>query len=414
MFFVFLGPCMVSILVFIAIKKWNEILYRIGLVLYFTAFLCFYIQGNFLTGSLPLLDGSTIDWSLYKAEYVQSYVLWIVVAVIVVIIYRIAKHSLFENIVRVVSICMILMFCVTLFTLALTNHGFEKKLGLGVTNKNMFQMSEDQNLVILLLDTVDAQTMTSVMEENSDYQKIFTDFTYFQNVLGVYPATRNSIPYILSGEWYENEVEFREYEARAYAESPLFASLEEEGWCMGIYEAELLANDEEKVRFDNVLPSERGVDSKLMLIKWQLQLVGFRYAPYCLKPYMFVNLNHLNWIKIPLAEETMFGGSNIDFYQRVLNEEISYTDQKCFRFIHISGGHPPFTLNEKVEEVAPEEGSYKDNIKASLTITRVYLNKLKEAGVYDNSAIIVMADHGWSSKGGIYYGYQNPIFRKRN
>lgn len=362
-----------------------------------------------MTGSLPLLDGSTIDWSLYKAEYIQSYVLWIAVTVIIVIIYRAAKHSFFEKMVSVVSICMTLMFCVTLLTLALANHGFEKKLGLSVTNKNMFQMSKDQNIVILLLDAVDARTMTAIMEENPEYENIFTDFTYFQNVMSAYPATRNSIPYIFSGEWYENEVEFREYEAKAYAESPLFASLEEKGWRIGLYEAELLANDEGKARFDNVLPGERGVSSKLMLIKWQVQLTGFRYAPYCLKPYMFVNLNHLNWIKIPPEGETMFIGSNIDFYHRVLDEEVSYTDQKCFRFIHIDGGHPPFTLNEKVEEVAPEEGSYEDNIKASLTITRAYLDKLKEAGVYDNSVIIVMADHGYSGIVGDYHGQQNPI-----
>ena len=409
MFLVFLLPCIVSIAAFILLKKWNETLYRIALVVYFIAFLCLYIQGNFLTGSLPLLDGSNIDWSLYKKQYIQSYVLWIVVAVIIIVIYRKVKYEFFEKMVRIISICMTVMFGVTLLTLAATNHGFEKKLGLCVTNKNMFQMSEDQNIVILVLDAVDASAMTAILEENPDYQNIFTDFTYFQNVLGGYPATRNAIPYILSGEWYENEVEFREYEAKAYAESPLFHSLEEKGWQIGIYEGELLANDEGKERFDNVIPGERGFVSKLMLIKWEVQLTGFRYAPYCLKPYMFVNLNHFNRIKIPPEGESMFIGTNKDFYNRVLEEEVSFTDQKCFRFIHISGGHPPFTLNENVEEVAPEEGSYEDNIKASLTITRTYLDKLKEAGVYDNSVIIVMADHGYSGIVGDYHGQQNPI-----
>ena len=409
MFFVFLGVCIVSILAFAVLRKWNAALYRIGLALYFIAFISLYLQGNFLTGSLPLLDGNTIDWSLYRAEYIQSYVLWIVVAVIVALIYYKTKPAFFENMIRVISICMTLMFCVTLLTLALNNHGFEKKLGLSVTERNMFQMSKDQNFVILLLDAVDARTMNEIFEENPDYQDIFTDFTYFQNTLGVYPATRNSIPYILSGEWYENETEFREYEASAYADSPLVASLENAGWRIGLYEGELLANDEGKARFENVLPGIRGVSSKLMLIKWEVQLTGFRYAPYCLKPYMFVNLNHLNWIKIPPEGETVFSGSNSAFYDRVLNETIDYTDQKCFRYIHIGGGHPPFTLNEKVEEVAPEAGSYEDNVKASLTITREYLNKLKRAGVYDNSAIIVMADHGYSGIIGDYHGQQNPI-----
>lgn len=405
---IFGAACIVSILVFELLRKWNETLYRIGLVLYFAAFICLYVQGNLLTGSLPLLDGKPIDWSLYKAEYIQSYILWIGVAVIVVVIYWKASPRFFEKMVKVVSICMTLMFCVTLLTLALTNHGFEKKPGLGVTTKNMFQMSEDANLVVLLLDAVDARNMNEIFEMNPEYQDIFTDFTYFSNMLGAYPATRHSIPYILSGKWYQNETEFREYEAEAYATSPLFATLEENGWRIGLYEAELLSNDDGKGRFENVLPSKRGISNKLMFIKWQIQLTGFKYAPYCLKPHTFVNLKDFNTTKIPPEGETMFTMSNSEFYQKVINEKITYTDQKCFRFIHINGGHAPFIYNERVEEIPPEEGSYDDNIKASLTITRDYLDKLKEAGVYDNSAIIVMADHGYGW--GNYFGQQNPIF----
>lgn len=400
--------CLGSILIFIVLKKWKEILYRIGLALYFIAFICLYVQGNVLTGSLPLLDGKPIDWSLYKAEYIQSYILWIVVAIVVFVMYRKVKPDLFEKVVRIVSICMLLVFCVTLFTLALTNHGFEKKPGLCVTTRNMFQMSEDTNLIILLLDAVDARNMNEILEENPKYGDIFTDFTYFDNMLGVYPATRHAVPYILSGKWYQNEMEFREYEALAYAESPLFARLEEEGWRIGLYEAELLSNDGGKGRFENVLPSKRGISNKLMFIKWQIQLVGFKYAPYCLKPHTFVNLKDFNTVKIPPEGETMFTMSNSDFYDRVLHEEISLTDQKCFRYIHINGGHAPFIYNENVEEIAPEDGTYEDNIKASLTITREYLDKLKESGVYDNSAIIVMADHGYGW--GNYFNQQNPIF----
>ncbi|MBD5504989.1 MAG: LTA synthase family protein [Lachnospiraceae bacterium] len=400
--------CVISILAFVLLRKWNENIYRIGLVIYLIAFISLYIQGNWLTGNLPLLDGEPIDWSLYKTEYMQSYILWIVVAAIVVIIYRKADHKLFENMIKVVSICMILMFCVTLCTLALSNNGFDKKPGLVVTTKNMFRMSEDSNLIILLLDAVDARNMNEIMEENPDYRDIFTDFTYFPNMLGTYPATKYSIPYILSGQWYENETTFREYEAEAYTVSPLFMALEETGYHIGLYEAELLSNDEGKARYENVLPSQRGLRNKLMFIKWEIQMTGFKYAPYCLKPHTFVNLKDFNTTKIPPEGETVFTISNSDFYNRVLNEDITYLDDKCFKFIHINGGHAPFIYNEKVEEIAPEDGSYNDNIKASLTITRDYINKLKAAGVYDNSAIIIMADHGYGPEN--YYGRQNPVF----
>ncbi len=410
MFFVFVVACAASITAFVLLRKWSQTLYRIGLAAYFTVMICSYIQGNFLTGSLPLLDGSTIDWSLYKAQNIQSYILWIIVAVIVTVIYRKGKPQFLEKMIGIVSICMTLMFCITVLTLGVSNHGFEKKLGLGITNKDMLLMSENQNLVILLLDSVNGYTMDEILRENPAYEDIFTDFTFFTNTMGAYPATKYSVPFIFSGQWYENDVEFREYEAKAYAESSLLAALEEEEWSIGMYSGGLLADDEGKARFVNLLPSKRGFNNNMLFVKWQLQLTGFRYAPYCLKPYMFVYLRHLVELKNPPDGETMYNWDNVDFYNKILNEEISSTDQKCFRFIHISGGHGPYIYNENVEEIPSEEGSYEDNIKASLTITREYLNKMKKAGVYDNSAIVVMADHGSSAVSCDYHNTQNPIF----
>ena len=110
-------------------------------------------------------------------------------------------------------------------------------------------------------------------------------------------------------------MEFREYEAKAYAESSLLAALEEEEWSIGMYSGGLLADDEGKARFVNLLPSKRGFNNNMLFVKWQLQLTGFRYAPYCLKPYMFVYLRHLVELKNPPDGETMYNWDNVDFYK---------------------------------------------------------------------------------------------------
>ena len=69
--------------------------------------------------------------------------------------------------------------------------------------------------MILLLDSVNGYTMDEILRENPAYEDIFTDFTFFTNMMGAYPATKYSVPFIFSGQWYENDVEFREYEAKA-------------------------------------------------------------------------------------------------------------------------------------------------------------------------------------------------------
>ena len=52
-----------------------------------------------------------------------------------------------------------------------------------------FVMSEDQNFVILLLDTVDSRTITELLDEHPEYSEVFRDFTYFENTVGAYSCT---------------------------------------------------------------------------------------------------------------------------------------------------------------------------------------------------------------------------------
>ena len=44
-----------------------------------------YIQGNFMIKNLPPLDGTEINWTLYRTETMKSTIMWIAVAVICLI-----------------------------------------------------------------------------------------------------------------------------------------------------------------------------------------------------------------------------------------------------------------------------------------------------------------------------------------
>ena len=400
--------CVGAVLLLAILGKLHEKLYWFGLAVELIAFIGLYVQGNFLAAGLPSLDGERIDWSLYTGERMKSVIAWAVVTAVVIMLFCKLRREIFARVVRVASIGMTLMFCVTLIILAMTNHGFSKKQSMSVTTENMFQMSQDTNFVILLLDAVDAQVLEGMMEAEPAYQDIFTDFTFYDNVVAAYPYTRHSIPYILSGIWYENETAFKEYEREAYAESPFLETMEAAGYRMGLYEADLLLDNGSMGRFENILPNARGVEDKWAFVRWQLLMTGFKYAPYDLKRLSFVNPNAFGTLKITPVGKKLFTASNIEFYDGILHQEIAYTEQKCFRFIHVDGGHVPFIYNEKVEEIPEELGSYEDNLKACMTITRTYLEKLKDGGVYDNSVIVVMADHGYNWLDP--HGRQNPAF----
>lgn len=407
---VFMIMLICSVSLFLLVSMFGTSKYRLLLLLYFIAFICSYIQGNWLAKGLPALDGSQIDWSLYTAERIKSIILWVCVIAVVTVIFIKIKENYFNKLVTTISICMLLMFFVTLFTLALENDGFTKKPTLGVTSKNLFEMSEDTNFIIFVLDATDAMLMENLLDSNDAYRDIFDDFTFYDNMVGAYPFTKHSVPFILTGQWFENETAFDEYEAAAYASSPFLATMEETGYQMSLYTSEILLKDYGKERFDNILPGKRGVTDSWAFARWQMLMTFFKYAPYDIKRLAFINPNAFRTLKISPEEAPLFTTSNKTFYENVLEEEISYTDRKCFKFIHIDGAHVPYLYDENVNEI--EDATYDSSLRACLTITRAYLDKLKDCNVYDNSVIIIMADHGYNDDllDSDVVMRQNPIF----
>ena len=89
-------------------------------------------------------------------------------------------------------------------------------------NFYIFLQSNLNNFLILLVDMEDSKTFDKVLRENKK-EALFKDFTYFPDTLSAYPFTRESIPYIFSGNWYEAQTSFADYynEAMNKAESAL-------------------------------------------------------------------------------------------------------------------------------------------------------------------------------------------------
>ena len=62
--------------------------------------------------------------------------------------------------------------------------------------------------------------------------------------------------------------------------------------------------------------------------------------------------------------------------------------------IHLVGAHSPWHQDAQMNEI--ENGTYEQSIEASMTIVATYLQKLKDSGVYDNTAIMILSDHGYN------------------
>lgn len=407
MLVVFIVTCLIGNLLLLFAEKYSKKVFCFLTVACIIVYIGTYIQGNFLVKNLPALDGSFIDWNAYSYERIKSAILWIGLVIVACLLIKLIGIKKFLIGGKILLTCLTCMLLITLITVAITNHGFSRKHNSVASVKNLYEFSESQNFIILLLDAADGETLNEMFMENPEYQDVFEDFTFYRDAMGVYSFTKHSIPFILSGDWYENDEPFGEYLTKAYGGSDFLESLETQNYKMGIYEEELVPDSDVYDRFDNVLPYQYGTNNYFEFVKWNIQMTGFRYAPYELKRFCFVDPEAFKQLKIAPEEAACYTADDREFYKMVLEDEITYTDSNVFKFMHIHGAHLPWELDSDVE--LSENATYKTEMEACITITEAYLDKLKEAELYDDAVIIVMADHGYKVGDDIGRWRQNPV-----
>lgn len=389
----------------------NKKIYHIYLTVLFSMLIAAYIQGNFLISNLPPLDGSKIDWNQYPTQRILSAVVWVGIFICTIIIAKIKGSQKLHKPIIIASLFIMVILTASLSVVCVIEKGYQKRSVLLATTKNEFEMSTDTNFIILVMDAIDATTFSNALIENPEYQEAFEGFTYYDNTVGAYTYTKCSIPFILSGIWHENKTTYEEYLTDAINNSPLLNSLYKGDYNIGIYDTEMsLSSAEVKNRFENMVIRKSKPTSMIWFAIEAAKLGGIKFAPFEWKqfcydsPKLFDNLRGAT----EKVDDPFYKWDNTIFYEAANNENITYTHDKSFKFIHIEGAHVPFKYNKYMQVLENEDGTYEDNVEASMTIASQYLKMLRQSDVYDNSAIIVMADHGYSDVAG-WYGRQNPI-----
>lgn len=380
------------------IKK--ETIYKVILIISFVFLLFAYIQGVFLVGDLPTLDGTTIEWNSYKKEMIVSAIVFIVISIVQII--GIIKLKMDKTLkINCFVGCAIFVMLLTSFISVLTNPDFyEEKIIAVPTDRDINTISSDKNFIIFLADAVDSLEFSSAVDD----EKIFEDFTYYPDTVSAYTFTRDSIPFIFSGVWNKNETKFSEYSTKAYNESMILNKLKESDYNINIYEDDLTWNSREASEITNIDIYNDKIHST-KFFKQLTKYILYKYLPFPLKKYSKIETVDFEYCKIE-KDENYYDWRNPSVYDTINNSKLDIVDRKYFQFLHIEGGHVPFDNDENVNVIPEEEGTYAQKLKATGKIIDTYIKRLKENNVYDNSVIIVMADHGYWAHGN---GRQNPF-----
>lgn len=385
-------------------KKKKMIIYKIILILSYVVFIFIYIQGNYLIKNLPSLDGTTIEWGTYLKDNIISFAILIIVFIAEFILLKKLKIKKTIKTNNFITIAIFLMILTSFVSRLLVPGVFREKVVANATTRNINNASSDKNFFIFLVDAVDSSAFSKVLNESPEYSSTFTDFTYYPDTVSAYLFTRDSIPFIFSGKWNENEKEFNEYSNEAFENSSLLNNLRNNNYQMNFYEYQVSWNSRKAEIFSNIDIYNDGIRKK-EFCKNLTKYILFKYLPYSLKQYSKIETMNFDSCKIE-QDNNFFKWDNDIAYNTIKNNEMKIEENRYFQFMHIEGGHVPFDYDENVNKISEEEGTYELKLKATLNIINAFITRLKENNVYDNSAIIVMADHGYWYESS---GRQNPI-----
>ena len=408
-----LGFVLLSLLLFGILLLSNlihENVYRFLFLAGTVFYLGFYIEGTFFAGSLPMQDGRKVIWSDYASHRFFSIAIYaVLITAVIILVWKLGFEKLQKAVIYLL-VGMSAMFLITVITLGIKNKGFEDKTRIKVSKENEFTFSTDKNFFIFLIDATDGSTFEEVMTKHPEYEEWFSDFTYYSNMVSTYSHTSYAVPYILSGYWFHWGDDYDEFKNAAYSSSPFLDRLKKDGYRIGLYcDLEPVPPDENVFStFENIETAPMYTPDPLVYAKVFAKLVGYRYAPFDLKRFCEVYVAEDFRIAKSFDWSDEYTTNNIDFLNDLNNAEFQLDESKpCFKWIHVEGSHVPYRYDANVNLI--ENGTYSQNVEASMTLAHDMIEKMKENGVYDNTAFLIMADHGFNPED-IPEGRMHPVF----
>lgn len=363
-----------------------------------------YIQGNYINIDHGTLDGTGIVWQDFKWQMLVNLFVWAAI-ILVPVIFCYFSRDIWKSFVSIVSLVLVAMQVFGAVYLVIKS---AYQINSNISDDGYFECSEqfkvskNKNTIVFLLDRMDKKYMDELLKRDPELCEKLSGFTYYKNFTGSYSRTFPSVAYLLSGVKYDYDIPSAEYMKKAMSESNFFGALQAAGYESRLYtDTQYVTGSVES--FNGTVKNAKSTEGKakpMKILSAMLNLSAYRYSPEAMKPYFHIYTDNI-------AQKYIFGNKDgsiytvddAEFYAAFRKKGITTEDNAgSFVFYHLQGAHDPFTMNEKGEAVTLdylnyEESMYKQ-IRGNFKMILSYIKQLKAAGVYDNTTIIITADHG--------------------
>ena len=363
--------------------------------------ICGYLQCNLLNVDHGTLDGANVAWHDYRVKTVLNLLLWVFLILLPFLI-----HYLFPKVwkyaARALAALLVVAQTVALIVMLLTSDSLYDNSRNGyLKREGIYDVSENNNVVVFLLDRFDNKYADAILAAEPALENALGGFTFYENFVGSYSRTYPSVAYLLTGVRTDYTQKPREYLENAFTTSPFLKALREGGVEARVYtdvpytigNAEWLIGTVENAAPPMELPPRGRILSAMMILS------SYRWTPEALKPYFHYYTNdYFTYVyNDPNAEYDVYSSDDVRFRADLVSQGLTVRNNaSTYLFYHLSGSHEPYYMDaagNRAEFASDREGLLQQT-RGDIGTLLLYIEQLKEKGLYDKTTLIVTADHG--------------------
>ena len=352
-----------------------------------------YVQAVFLNGGMPLADGHEVIWSNFTNQMIVSGLIWLAI-IAAAVVFSLLKARQLRTGLLVTATALIIVQTVGVASLwgpaiAASIDAHAEHQQVIATREGLYNVSSKKNVVVFVLDTTDTAFVQKLYDEYPETFASLTGFTWYRNSVGSMIPTRYGVPSLLFGSRPQPGENFNDFVYNWAQSDQYLKDIQNAGYQAGLYTDQLnyshYRDTAQKYSINYHEPRGRGTDNQLDVLgalRILYKTAFCRDMPWVFKPRFWY-----------------YTEDDLKYYQELQHYGLSIDDsagQKgSFRFIHLFGSHPPYTLDRNVEPTSdPSKQNVEEQTIGSYRIVAQYIAELKRLGVYENTSFIITADHG--------------------
>ncbi len=403
---ILLASATVLILVaFLCSDRWYAVyvgfLFGVGLALW--------LQGNFFLGSYGPLDGAGIDWSQHPIATGEQLALWIGLPLLL---------ALFGN--RILPLAptasgVLVALQVGVVVVAVAqqpNEGAGRGRGWKELPPGMPEFSRVQNIVHIVLDAFQGDVFGEIVDDDEALRRGLEGFTFFADHAGAFPTTNMSVPAMLTGVAYRNEIPIDDFLAKHYTKRSLIVALAKHG-----YEVDFLSIMNRYFKgpitsqYTLPKPYVNYEDYRRASSAQLFDVSLFRHVPDILKRRIYNDeawfLQRQDWLfrNFSSANRIHHSSNGLAFMRDFVQRMAVSGRPPVYKVLHVGMPHVPVVLDGECGFAGVLRSSregFVNQSRCAVTALVELLDRLRELGIYDSSLILLTSDHG--------SGFESPDF----